>query len=79
MKIKEIGIKQQFYKSLNERQKRQYAAQLAIDLGHGGIKAVSKGLGIGVKTISKGIQELNCGDELAQGQVRKKGGGRKKS
>jgi len=79
MELKELGIKQQFYKSLNERQKRQYGAQLALDLGHGGIKTVSEGLGLSAKTISKGIYELKCGDELPEGRVRKEGGGRKKN
>ena len=79
MEIKELEIKQQFYKSLNERQRRQYAGQLAIDMGHGGIKAVSEGLSLSAKTISKGIRELQCSEELVEGRVRKEGGGRKKS
>lgn len=78
MEIKELEIKQQFYKSLNERQRRQYAGQLAVDMGHGGIKAVSEGFSLSAKTIGKGIRELHGKEELAEGRVRKEGGGRKK-
>ena len=41
MVIENLDIKEQFVKSLNERQRRQYLGQLALDLGHGGIKLVS--------------------------------------
>jgi hypothetical protein len=78
MNIRNLDIKIQFYKTLNERQRRLYSAELAIDLGHGGIKVVSKALEIDPKTISVGIKELELGKELPLDRVRQQGGGRKK-
>jgi hypothetical protein len=47
-----------FYNSLNERDRRRYAAIEAIKLGHGGIEYISKILSIDPKTIKKGIEEV---------------------
>lgn len=79
MKIDNLDIKKQFYKSLNERQRRQFTGQLALDLGHGGIKEVSEAFNINPVTIRTGIQELQKGKELSKGRIRKDGGGRKKN
>ena len=79
MKIKNSDIKKQFYKSLNERQRRQYAGQLALDLGHGGIKIVCKVFNINPVTLRTGIRELQNSEEITEGRVRKEGGGRKKN
>ena len=79
MKIDNLDIKKQFYDSLNERQRRQYAAQLVLDLGHGGTKLVSSAFGINPKTIRAGIKELQAQDHLPAGRVRRVGGGRKKT
>jgi len=78
MVIENLEIKKQFYSSLNERQRRHYAAQLAIDLGHGGIKSVCGSFRIDPVTVRKGINELKTADTLPLGRVRKEGGGRKK-
>lgn len=79
MNIENLAIKKQFYKSLNERQRRQFAGQLALDLGHGGIKEVCEAFDINPVTVRTGIQELKQGEDLAEGRIRKEGGGRKKN
>ena len=78
MVIENLDIKEQFVKSLNERQRRQYLGQLAFDLGHGGIKVVCETFDINPVSIRTGIRELKSKEELAFGKVRKTGGGRKK-
>lgn len=78
MEIVNLAHKQQIFRTLNERQRRQYAGQLALDLGHGGIGAVSRGLGIHPMTIRAGIRELKSPVDLPIGRVRRTGGGRKK-
>lgn len=67
-----------FYRSLNERDRRRYAAVEAMKLGHGGIEYVAKVLGCDSKTISKGIQELASEEELEHDRQRKKGVGAKR-
>jgi len=79
MNIDNLELKQHFIKGLNERQRRQFAALEAKQLGHGGIKIVSEAFGISVVTIREGIQELDARDELPPGRIRRAGGGRKKN
>lgn len=78
MIIENLDIKKQFYKSLNERQRRQYSGQIALDLGRGGIKIVCEVFEIDPVTVRTGIRELKEQDELPEGRIREKGGGRKK-
>ncbi len=47
-----------FFNSLNERDRRHYAAVEAYKLGYGGISYISEVLGMDNKTIQKGIDEL---------------------
>jgi len=47
-----------FYDNLSEKDKRHYAAVEALKLGHGGITYVSNLFDISVKTIQRGIDEL---------------------
>lgn len=47
-----------FLQGLNEKQLRLYAGIESIQIGYGGDKAVSKKLGINVKTVAKGREEL---------------------
>lgn len=72
----------QFGGSLNERQRRLWAAEEAMKLGRGGIATVSKSLRISQNTIKKGMQEIETGqaDSLTdvKGRIRKTGGGRKR-
>jgi len=79
MVIENLDIKKQFIKSLNERQRRQYLGQMALDLGHGGIKLVCETFDINPVSIRTGIKELQEKEELPFGKVRKTGGGRKKN
>jgi len=79
MEIENLDIKKQFYKTLNERQRRLYTGQLAVDLGHGSIKAICASFDIDPKTVWAGIRELKNQEELPQDRIRKEGGGRKKT
>jgi Rhodopirellula transposase DDE domain len=62
---------------LNERGRRVWAASEARVLGRGGIAAVSRASGISENTIRKGMREIESGDRLDGGRVRRHGGGRK--
>ena len=63
---------------LNERQRRLWAASEARAAGWGGVTATARATGISVPTIRKGIAELQSGERLAPGRVRRPGGGRKR-
>lgn len=62
-----------FFRSLNERDRRRYAAVEAAKLGHGGVQYISRLLGCDPKTIGQGIAELESEEELAVDGQRKKG------
>lgn len=47
-----------FFNSLNERDRRRYAAVESIKLGYGGVSYISSIFGIDDKTINKGLEEL---------------------
>lgn len=64
---------------LNERQRRLWAASEAMSLGYGGVSAVARATGISRVTITQGIKELQNGESLSEGRVRREGGGREKS
>lgn len=78
MKIDNLDMKKVLYGTLNERQRRHFAAVEAKSLGHGGIKAVSETFEIDPVTIRTGIRELLQGEQFPAGRVRRQGGGRKK-
>jgi hypothetical protein len=61
------------YGSLNERDRRRYAAVEAAKLGHGGIDYLARLLGCDAKTIRQGIAELEATEELRGERQRKKG------
>jgi hypothetical protein len=63
-----------FYRSLNEKDRRRYAGLEANKLGHGGISYISEILGCDRKTVSRGIDELLDPSDLDPLRVRKKGG-----
>ena len=46
------------YSSLNERQRRLYAANEALKLGHGGVAYVAHLFGCHRKTVQRGLLEL---------------------
>jgi len=64
-------------RSLNESQRRHWAAAEALKLGRGGITLVGKALRISRSTIRRGIQEIAAGRADSNSQIRKPGGGRK--
>ena len=47
------------FASLNERQRRIYAATEALKLGHGGIHYIAELLGCHRRTIERGLNELH--------------------
>lgn len=62
------------YSSLNERQRRLFAATEALKLGHGSIKYLAQLLGCHRKTIQRGLKDLRVPHTtLPPGQARKKG------
>ena len=63
-----------FYCSLNERDRRRYAAIEAAKLGHGGIQYISELLRCDRKTIARGMIELNAEQEPSTSRVRQPGG-----
>jgi hypothetical protein len=67
-----------FFNSLNERDRRRYAAIEAMKLGHGGQKYISDILGCHFQTIMAGINEITNGIETPDIRIRKPGGGKKK-
>lgn len=74
-----LELKQQFFDGLNERQKRQFAALEANELGYYGVTVISKLYNINPHTIRRGQKELLEDKKLAEGRIRKSGGGRKKT
>ena len=61
------------FKSLPERQRRQYAAVEAIKLGRGSLDYLAGVLGCDEKTIRRGKRELLQPPALPAGRSRKKG------
>jgi len=64
--------------SLNERQRRLWAASEALNLGRGAVSVVSRATGISRPTIIRGLKELNEEPRLPPERSRRSGGGRKK-
>lgn len=62
---------------LDERQRRLAIGAEARALGHGGIRAVARAVGVSEATVSKGAAELEAGS-APSGRVRRAGGGRKR-
>jgi len=62
------------FASLNERQRRIYAASEALKLGHGGIAYIAELFDCHRRTIERGLNELHQPDSLLPPkQARKKG------
>ena len=65
---------------LNERGRRCWAASEALELGHGGIKAVAQATDLGERTIRRGCAEMGQGRPTVSSagrRIRRPGGGRK--
>jgi hypothetical protein len=62
------------FSTLNERQRRLFAATEALKLGHGGIRYVAHLLDCHRRTIERGLQELRHADpSMLPERARKKG------
>ena len=64
--------------ALDERSRRLWVATEAKSLGRGGIALVARATGVARSTISRGIRELESGEIVETGRVRRSGGGRKR-
>ena len=64
---------------LDERGRRLFAANEALELGRGGATAVSAASGIARSTINRGIAELRAGRNELGARIRRRGGGRKRA
>ena len=76
----ETAIRQKFEalaSRLNEHTRRVWAATEARALGYGGISLVARATGISRRAILVGLREIETGDILPPGRVRRPGGGRK--
>ena len=69
-----------FYNTLNEKDRRRYAAIEAMKFGHGGITYISEVLGCFRHTVAAGIKEIMKlpEDSCYDPKIREEGGGRKK-
>jgi transposase len=78
--IDEVAIGER-YRALagefDERRRRVWAAAEARSHGRGGVAAVARATGMSATTIYKGLRELESGETLEPGRVRRPGGGRK--
>jgi hypothetical protein len=63
--------------TLNESQKRQYAASLASAYGYGGATVVHQVTGLAMNTITRGKKDLSLNKEAAPERIRREGGGPK--
>lgn len=69
----------EFAATLNEKDRRRFAAVEAKQRGHGGIRYIARVIGCSEKTIERGLAELDqLADDPAAGRVRRPGAGRKK-
>jgi hypothetical protein len=78
--ILEASICQRFFDladTLNERQRRLWAASEARALGYGGVSLVAKATGVSRRAIRAALTELATADALPAGKVRRPGAGRK--
>ena len=68
-----------FAATLNEKDRRRFAALAASERGRGGIAYMARILGCSTRTIERGMAELDLlKDDPAAGRVRREGAGRKK-
>lgn len=65
------------FSTLNERDRRRYAAVEAKKLRWGGIDYIANLLGIDSRTICQGLADLKASQDVVSDRIRKQGGGRK--
>ena len=63
---------------LDERRRRLWAAAEARSHGWGGVAATARATGMSEETIRRGLADLDSGEALGPGRVRRVGGGRKR-
>ena len=69
-----------FANTLDEKDRRRFAAIEAVQRGHGGIAYIARVLECSVKTVERGIAELDqLENDPVAGRTRRPGAGRKKS
>ena len=61
----------------DERRRRLWAAAEACSHGRGGIAAVARATGLNEETVRRGVRELESGEVLAAGRVRRPGAGKR--
>ena len=76
-----IALEKSFFQTLNEKQRRLFAALQATQLGYFGVTQVARQLGLHPHTIRAGQKELAALGETAEtsARIRQSGGGRKKN
>jgi transposase len=62
---------------LDEHTRRIWAATEARSFGYGGVSLVARATGVSRRAIQVGLREIETGDVLPEGWVRRPGGGRK--
>jgi hypothetical protein len=62
---------------LDERRRRLWAAAEACSAGRGGVAAVARATGLNEETVRRGVRELESGEVLDSGRMRRPGGGQK--
>ncbi len=67
----------EYFKDLDERQARQFAAIIAERNGRQSVSLVCGILPISRNIVYRGSHELDSGEHFEEGRIRKKGGGRK--
>ncbi len=68
-----------FFRTLNEKDRRRYVALAAKRYGRGGIAWIVRIVGCSRHTVERGMKELgSLADDHACGRIRKPGAGRKK-
>ncbi len=72
-----IGVRWELVSpELDERERRVWAAAEARSHGHGGIAATARATRLSRRAIERGLGELDAGERLAAGRVRRPGAGR---
>jgi len=65
------------YESLSEKDRRRYAAVETKKIGYGGTNYISILFSCDPKTIQRGMEELDSGEEMKKKEIRSSGGGPK--
>ena len=80
--VDEAGIAVRFQAirvHVDERARRLFAGAEAVAIGRGGIAAVSRATGLSEPTVRQGVKDIQGGEPLAKGRVRRPGAGRPKA